>query len=312
MKTIIETTQPRKGCCPGEGRGQGVCLGRPDVTENHPCFSASAHNRCGRIHIPASPECNIRCRFCKRDFNPTDIRPGVSRGLVAPEKAVELIRRALLVCPEITVVGIAGPGDTLATDHALRTFEAIHQVWPELINCMSTNGLELPGQVGRIVAAGVRTLTVTVNAVDPGIQKEIISGIVCEGRFFAGIEAAELLISRQLAGIREAAAAGLAVKVNTVLVPGVNSAHIGGIAMAAAAAGARLMNIIPLLPQADFTGIPAPSAEELAAAFAEAGKYIDVFRHCKRCRADAVGIPGAGADFADALYEQRQETFSHG
>ncbi len=301
----------KKACCPDNKHKSKLCLGRFAEVEKHPCFSNSAHDKCGRLHIPSSPSCNIQCRFCRRDFNREEIRPGVSRGLVAPEKAVELVRRALIVCPEITVVGIAGPGDTLATDHALRTFEAIHHIWPKLINCMSTNGLNLPGKAERLAAAGVRTLTVTVNAVDPEIQKKIIAGIVYEGQHIKGREAAEILIARQLAGIKEASATGLIVKVNTVLIPGVNATHVGEIAAAVAKAGAQLMNIIPLLPQADFSTLPPPNAMELEAAFAAASAEIDVFRHCKRCRADAVGIPG-GRDFGDVLYEQREDTFSHG
>jgi nitrogen fixation protein NifB len=47
----------------------------------------------------------------------------------------------LKLCPEITVVGIAGPGDPLATTHALETFKLIHNRYPQLIKCLSTNGL---------------------------------------------------------------------------------------------------------------------------------------------------------------------------
>ena len=42
------------------------------------CFSASAHNKFARIHLPVSPACNIQCRFCKRGFNKWEIRPGVA------------------------------------------------------------------------------------------------------------------------------------------------------------------------------------------------------------------------------------------
>ena len=44
----------------------------------------------------------------------------------------------------------------------------------------------------------------------------------------------------------------------------------------------------------------------------EAGKYVDVFHHCRHCRADACGIPGM-SDFSGELYDGREmETFSHG
>ena len=80
----------------------------------------------GRVHLPVSPVCNIQCRFCQRAFNKTEDRPGVSAGSLKPEEAAGLVKRALEICPEITVAGIAGPGDTLATYHALEPFELIH------------------------------------------------------------------------------------------------------------------------------------------------------------------------------------------
>lgn len=53
---------------------------------------------------------------------------------------------------------------------------------------------------------------------------------------------------RQEEGIRKAAARGLVVKINCVVVPGVNAHHVADIARAAARRGARLMNCIALVP----------------------------------------------------------------
>ena len=45
----------------------------------------------------------------------------------------------------------------------------------------------------------------------------------------------------------------------------------------------------------------------------EAGEYLDVFRHCKHCRADACGVPGKNQDIHGLLYDKEVvETFSHG
>src|SRR5512145_2751029 len=105
------------------------------LTKWHPCF-ANGPAQHGRIHLPVSPACNLQCRFCRRSTNTTEDRPGVSRTVLAPDKAVEVVARALTLCPQITVAGIAGPGDTLATNHALRTFALIHHHFPELILCL--------------------------------------------------------------------------------------------------------------------------------------------------------------------------------
>lgn len=283
------------------------------LVRKHPCFSGDGHFRFGRVHLPVSPACNIQCKFCKRSFNKYEHRPGVTGELVRPEQAVQLVAKALELCPELTVAGIAGPGDTLATPHALEAFEAVHRRYPGLINCLSTNGLLLKRHAERISAAGVQTVTVTVNAVEPAIQEQICSVIVLDGKAIRGRAAAETLINAQLAGIRRAHELGLAIKINTVLIPGINADHVGEIARRTAEAGASLINLIPLIPQHEMSDRKAPDCFELAAARQLAEAHLPVFRHCQHCRADACGIPGSGRDLASQLYElPLAETFSHG
>jgi nitrogen fixation protein NifB len=288
------------------------------IAGRHPCFSGGANMNRGRIHLPVSPACNIRCRFCKRSlcarfFNRSEDRPGVSAELVRPSEAADLVRRALELCPEISVAGIAGPGDTLATGHALETFGIIHREFPGLINCLSTNGLLLERFTEELDRAGVRTITVTVNAVDPVILDKICAGISLDGTEYKGTEGAEILIEAQKRGIQKAAAAGMMIKINIVLIPGINDGHTGEIARTVAENGAALVNIIPLIPQSEFEGWPAPDCEELRRAREAAEEWLPVFRHCRHCRADACGIPGRG-DLSSLLYGERQfaETFSHG
>jgi len=284
----------------------------PAGLKRHPCFSAGAHNTFGRIHLPVSPACNIQCRYCKRGFNKWEISPGVARGLLDPEAALKTVDRALRVCPEITVVGIAGPGEPLATGHALQTLGLVHEKHPDLIMCLSTNGLMLYEKAREIVGAGVRSLTVTVNAVNAEIQKEICTHIRIGNLYATGEEAAKQLIVAQLSGIRRLSSLGVFVKVNTVLIPGINDRHVGDIASATAKAGASMINIIPLLPRFDFSGRRPPSPSELEKAQAEAGRVLPVFTHCLRCRADACGIPGKGIDHGKELYGGVEPTFSHG
>ncbi|MDS1030778.1 radical SAM protein [Bacillota bacterium LX-D] len=282
------------------------------LVKKHPCFSSKAHFKYGRIHLPVSPTCNIQCKFCKRSFNKCEKRPGVAASILTPEKALEAVDRALELCPEITVVGIAGPGDTLATPHALDTFELIHQKYPQLIKCLSTNGLMLKEYAERIIKAGVKTVTVTVNAVQADVLQNICSYIVYSGHHMTGKEAALWLLLAQLAGMKRISELGATVKINTVLIPGINDSHIGEIARVTAGAGASLINIIPLIPQNEMARFRPPDCTELNAAREAAEKYLPVFRHCQQCRADACGIPGKGIDFGDILYGHRVETFSHG
>lgn len=284
-----------------------------DLQNSHPCFGGHRNN-VGRIHLPVSPGCNIACRFCDRVISDVENRPGVTSKVISPEASIEVLEKALKLCPEITVAGIAGPGDTLATDYALQTFRLIKEKFPDLIKCMSTNGLLLYEKADEVIEVGIDSLTVTVNAVAPEIEAKLNKFIVYHGKKYEGVEAARILIENQIKGIKKVASAGITVKVNTVLVPGINDEHIEAVAKTVKEAGASIYNIIPLIPQHELKDIPAPVCAQIDEARTKAGKYIDVFRHCQRCRADAVGVPGK-SEFGDQIYQKRvaaKETFSHG
>lgn len=209
-------------------------------------------------------------------------------------------------------MGIAGPGDPLATTHALDTFKLIHRNYPQLIKCLSTNGLLLEENARKLVEAGVTTVTVTVNAVRPEILLNICSGIILHGVHLPGSEGAEQLIKAQLKGITKMSSLGAIVKINTVLIPGINIEHVEEIAQTTTKAGASMINLIPLIPQNEMKDYTAPTCDELNRARKIAEKHLTVFRHCQHCRADACGIPGTGQDLAGLLYGTRAETFSHG
>jgi len=284
-----------------------------DLQNSHPCFGGHK-NHAGRIHLPVSPGCNIACRFCDRAVNDVEQRPGVTSKVLKPEETIEVINKALELCPEITVVGIAGPGDTLATEYALDTFRLVKEHFPQLIKCMSTNGLLLNEKVDKVAEAGIDSLTVTVNAVNPEIEAKLNKFILYHGKRYDGVDGAKILIGNQLKGIKKAADAGITIKVNTVLVPDINGEHIEEIAKTVSELGANIYNIIPLIPQYELKDCREPTCLEIDEARTRAGKYIDVFRHCQRCRADAIGIPGE-KEVGDQIYQKRitvKETFSHG
>ncbi|MCR4748772.1 MAG: radical SAM protein [Lachnospiraceae bacterium] len=284
-----------------------------DLQNSHPCFGGHKNNA-GRIHLPVSPGCNIACRFCDRTINDVEERPGVTSKVLKPADVEDILKKALDICPDIKVAGIAGPGDTLATDYALETFEIIKEKFPDLIKCMSTNGLLLAERADDVIRIGIDSLTVTVNAVDPEIESKLNDFIIYHGEKIEGVEAAKILIKNQLEGIKKVADAGITVKVNTVLVPEINGEHIEEIAKTVKEAGAKIYNIIPLIPQYKLKDVKAPVCAQIDEARTKASKYIDVFRHCQHCRADAVGVPGK-SEFGDQIYQRRlniKETFSHG
>ncbi len=268
-----------------------------DITKSHPCFSKEAHHKFGRIHLPVAPACNIQCKYCIRKHDcANESRPGITSRVLTPAEALERVRVLVERNDRLSVVGIAGPGDPLANDATFETLQAVHREFPELILCVSTNGLYLTDRLEDLVKSGVRSLTVTINAVMPETAEKIYSWVLYRGRKYTGRDAAECLLCNQWRGLRNAIDAGLIVKVNSVLIPGVNDAEIPLIAWLAGGKGADIMNIIPLIPQAEFEHLHRPSREMIDKLRGECGGYINQMTHCRQCRADALGILGEDKD----------------
>lgn len=265
------------------------------TVEQHPCFSDQAHDRVGRIHLPVAPRCNIQCNFCQHRMC-TDVQhPGWTARLLSEAEAVDLVRSVVTdreACD--FVVGVAGPGDALANDETFRTLALIRRTFPEIVTCLCTNGLLLEEKLGAMTEAGVSTFTVTVNASDSRVGEDIYSWVEYRGVVYRGQEAATLLIDKQFRGIRQAIGAGYFLKVNTVLIPGVNDRHLPELARHLRDAGVTLMNILPLIPAGNMRGHARPTCEELGTARQLCGDVIPQFHRCRQCRADVVYLPQAG------------------
>lgn len=264
------------------------------LAKRHPCFDRDASHGCGRVHLPVAPACNIRCNYCNRRFDcVNESRPGVTSKLLKPHQAVAYMEQVMEKVPGLTVAGIAGPGDPMANpQETLETLRLVHERFPELLLCLSSNGLYLPQYIPDLLNSGVSHLTITVNAVDPEIGGKIY-GWARDGKvIYRGKDAASLLLSRQEQALDMLANSGLAIKINTIVVPGVNDHHVEDVAAWAAARGATLMNLIPMHPNVDtpFGNLPEPSRERMKELRATCVDMMPQMTHCKRCRADAVGL----------------------
>ncbi|TWJ18285.1 radical SAM protein [Geobacter argillaceus] len=277
------------------------CTERKNI-QGHPCFGGN-HHKNGRMHLAVAPRCNIQCGYCSRKHDcANESRPGVTSRLLTPAEAIEKVREVMaseLLGPIIKVIGIAGPGDPLANEETFETFSLIDKEFPHLIKCMSTNGLLLPESIDRLNEIGLHSLTVTLNALDPAIGARIYRHINYHGQRYTGEEAARILIANQLEGIGRAEKFGMTVKVNTVYIPGVNEAEVPRIAERIKSLGAFVMNVMPLIPQANFADIEPPTPARLDEVRAANERIIGQFKHCRQCRADAVGLIGRDQLFAN-------------
>jgi nitrogen fixation protein NifB len=267
----------------------------PDL-ERHPCFNDAARHRFARIHLPVAPSCNIQCNYCKRVYDcANESRPGVTTAVLTPPQAIRYLDSVLKKDPRISVVGIAGPGDPFATpDLTLETLQLVRDHYPEMLLCVASNGLAVADYVDRLAELKVSHVTLTVNAVDPEIGAKVYAWVRDAKKIYRGRAAAELLWSRQEEAIRALKDRGVMVKINTIVVPGVNDQHAVEVARRVAELGADIANCVALYPVADtpFGEIETPSREAVGAIRAKVAQHLPIMEHCTRCRADAVGLLG--------------------
>jgi len=312
LKVLGQDTQPAGGCSSGGCGGSSDQLGHlpeaiRDKVKNHPCYSEEAHHYYARMHVAVAPACNIQCHYCNRKYDcANESRPGVVSELLTPDQAVEKVMAVAANIPQMTVLGIAGPGDPLANpERTMETFRQLSAKAPDIRLCVSTNGLALPAQVEELSRHNIDHVTITINCVDPEVGAKIYPWIFWNNRRIRGRKAARILIEQQQKGLEMLVAKGILVKVNSVLIPGVNDGHLREVSRVVKAKGAFLHNVMPLIAEAGhgtFFGVMGqrgPTHTELQALQDECAGDMNMMRHCRQCRADAVGLLGEdrGAEF---------------
>jgi len=269
---------------------------------NHPCYSEGAHQHYARIHVAVAPACNIQCNYCNRKYDcSNESRPGVTSGKLTPEEAVKKVLYIGGEIQQLSVVGIAGPGDALANPKkTFDTFRMLQEKSPDLKLCLSTNGLRIVDYIDEIEKYNVDHVTVTINTIDPTgeIGSQIYPWVHWNHKKVWGAEGAKLLLEKQLEGIKALTDRGILVKANSVLIPGVNDKDLPNVAKKLKEMNVFLHNIMPLLSSPEFgtkfglDGVPSATDQEQMAAQEACGMDMKLMKHCRQCRADAVGLIG--------------------
>ena len=267
---------------------------------NHPCYSEQAHHYFARMHVAVAPACNIQCHYCNRKYDcSNESRPGVVSEVLTPAQAVKKVLAVAANIPQMTVLGIAGPGDPLANpERTFATFRELSEKAPDIKLCVSTNGLSLPESVEELCKHNIDHVTITINCVDPDVGAKIYPWVFWNNKRVTGREAAEILIAQQQKGLEMLTARGILVKVNSVMIPGINDQHLAEVSKVVKAKGAFLHNVMPLIAEPEhgafygLMGQPGPTHEELQKLQDACAGDMNMMRHCRQCRADAVGMLG--------------------
>jgi nitrogen fixation protein NifB len=180
----------------------------------------------------------------------------------------------------------------------METLRLVRDRFPEKILCVASNGLNIGPYIDELAQLNTSHITITVNAVDPEVGAKVYPWIRYKKRIYRKTEGARLLMEKQLEAIKRLKEKGVTVKVNTIIIPGINDTHIPAVAEKMAELGVDILNCIPLYKNegSAFAHIDEPDKKLVAKIRKEAAEHIPQMHHCTRCRADAAGLLGEETD----------------
>jgi nitrogen fixation protein NifB len=172
-----------------------------------------------------------------------------------------------------------------------------------MLLCVSSNGLGIGPHLDELAQLAVSHVTITLNTIRPETAAAIYSWMRIDKRLRNAREGAPVMLERQLAAIRGLKERGLVVKVNCILLPGVNDGEVLEVAETARKLGADLFNLLPYYRTdgCKFAGLAEPDPQLVSRLRKKAGRLLPQMTHCARCRADAVGL--LGKDQSDVFRE---------
>lgn len=262
--------------------------------KNHPCFSVEKSKKYSRIHLPVAYDCNIQCNYCNRKYDCTnESRPGVTSRILTPEEACELFLKTKSMMENLSVVGFAGPGDSLANfENVKTTVNLIKRFDDNILFCLSTNGLLLSDYAEEIINIGIAHITITINTVDEALIPLIYENFYYKGENLSPKEAAGILIQNQLSGLKKLSSAGLLCKVNILCLEGINDSHIEEVVKTVKDHGVFMTNITKLIPAkgSKFEKATPIDDKKLKEIRKTCSAHIKQMYHCRQCRADSIGL----------------------
>ncbi|MDR1711576.1 MAG: GTP 3',8-cyclase MoaA [Propionibacteriaceae bacterium] len=192
------------------------------------------------LRVSLTDRCQLRCRYCM----PADLAWMPNERLLS---AAELSRLITIAVTRLGVrkVRFTGGEPLLRPDVA----SIIASVPPDAAVSLTTNGLELPKHLPGLVSAGLKSVNISIDALNR--------------RTYAHITGRDRLADA-LAGLRQALEARLRVKVNTVILRGVNEGEILPLADFCLANGCEL-RFIEQMPLGPLATDPVSAAEILTA-----------------------------------------------
>ena len=157
------------------------------------------------LRISVTERCNFRCNYCMPE-KPFSWVP--KENLLKFEELFEFIKIA--VDEGVNKIRITG-GEPLLREDLDKFIKMIYDYKPSIDLAMTTNAFLLKGAAQRLKDAGLKRINVSIDTLKPEVAQEI---------------AGKDVLKNVLAGVDEALAVGLKVKVNMVPMKSVNAGDI--------------------------------------------------------------------------------------
>ncbi|MEY8351723.1 NifB/NifX family molybdenum-iron cluster-binding protein [Lachnospiraceae bacterium 54-53] len=261
------------------------------VACKHPCFdNCDFHHAV--IHLPVAASGNIGYREDMQKGGSADILPGGTvKKVLFPHEAAKYFIDARKSIPNLTVAAISGPGEALADfDTVKNTFRLVRQANPEILLCLSTNGLMLPIYANHLISLGVNYVTVTLHTVKPETGARIYEHITYLGHRYSGVKGAGILLQNQIWGISYLASRNVSVRLNIPVTTEVSEGEISEMVRLAKEWGCKLTNIIKPSKgrKNDENGPETYNSDEWSSFRHKQEKVITQSYFCKPCYASTV------------------------
>lgn len=254
-------------------------------TIQHPCYTGGHGMGLSRIHLPVARHCNLGCRYCAYGDH--------EHGVLNPETALQWLEQLINDGECITFAAVAGPGEPLCNDETFMVLKGVKERFPGMKTCLCTNGLEISNRV-QDIRLYCDFCTITVNTLNPQTAKKLYSYVLINGEKRSDDDAYEEYIERVKTGVSllKQTSTPEAVKVNTILFPGINTEEMEELARTVSAMGVEEMNIKHLQPAGTFADVSPVKGEEREELLRACERWLPVFKHCGNCSYEAYGEPG--------------------
>lgn len=203
------------------------------------------------LRISITDRCNLRCIYCMPESGVCAVQHAQ---ILRYEEIVRLVR--IMTGLGISHIRLTG-GEPMARRGCLDLAQSLHEVKGVESISMTSNGILLKDKVHRAKLAGISSLNISIDALNPSVYCRLTRG----GD-----------VSQALSALQQALAEGLNVKVNTVPVRGFNEKDLTSIAYLAKESPVcvRFIELMPIGCGTQVERIPsAEVSQRLREAFGE-------------------------------------------